>query len=194
MAGLNVVKNVLYCLKLKYVVTERVFWSNVKSYTGTCRHTRNGCWKVSLLQLSTTWKWFCSTLHWWRDQHEAARILQMAQTCWGSEVKLCLWLPQKTMVLFSLLSPLGFSQESNTWGHRISLSCTVVHPHTLSLSVHLFLEGTHSILPESPSIWAMSYSEYLLLNCSPPVLYEDTASSCSLWVWFNTCHFLNQYN
>lgn len=64
MAGLNVVKNVLDCLKLKYVLTERVFWSNVKSYTGTRRHTcKQGGKGVSSVAERNYWKWkLCLTL------------------------------------------------------------------------------------------------------------------------------------
>lgn len=64
MAGLNVVKNVLDCLKLKYVLTERVFWSNVKSYTGTRRHTcKQGVKGVSSVAERNYWKWkLCLTL------------------------------------------------------------------------------------------------------------------------------------
>lgn len=176
-------------------MTERVFWSNVKSYTGTCRHTCSGCWKVSLLQLSMTvgngsFVWLCPLVMrpTWGSQGTAGDT--SLPRVRGEVVPVIA--PENNGSILPLLSIRVFAGAPHL-GTQDLCSLLRGSPTHLSLSLSIFPKR-YSILLERPSIWAMNYSEYFLLNCSPPVLYEDTATSCSLWVWFNTCHFLNQYN
>lgn len=115
--------------------------------------------------LFCSWAWLLEKkvlfdfVHWWQDQNKAAGALQMARACLGSDMKLCLWLPWKTMVFFCPFSPAGFAQEP-PYLRTQNLCSLQLFNHTSSLSLSIF----SSILLERPSIWTMNYSVYFLLT------------------------------
>lgn len=161
MAGLNVVKNVLDCLKPKYVVTDRVFWSNVKSYSGTCRPTSNESWKLSLLQLSMTvgkesFVWLCPLVtrptQGSRGAADGTRLPRV-----GHEVVSVIALENNGFFLPLLSSRVCTGAPYLRTQNLCSLQ---LFYHTSSLSLSIF----SSILLERPSIWTMSYSVCLLLT------------------------------
>lgn len=147
MASLNVVKTILDCLKLKYLVRQRLFWSNGRSYTGICRHTCNESFKgVSPLHVSTTLRngSFVSLkpehhhfVHWWRDQHNTGGASVDCISLAMVSCRVCPWLSQRVITLFCLFSLVGFTQEPQPWGCKISVACTVPQPHKHLLSLCL---------------------------------------------------------